>query len=546
MNMKKKLFYVALAITALASCSSNDFVGDESPQTSSGTVGAILFESNAPAITRTSSADAAKINYLFKVFGVKTVSANDQRVFATATEGVTPYDVWFVDATANSTTSNSSNWEYVGANGQTYGTTEHTVTLGAEQTIKYWDYAASEYNFQAWSDINTSENKVSITAIDKNTMTISGTPAKLAKLYIADLVTMAPPSSPTAVQFTFRKMAAQVRLGIYETIPGYDVKNLTFHYNDGADQTSTNNAYLTGSFIGSSSSSTTYTISYRGTPQKAVLSTSGSTDNTTYFDFGTFNSASGIGTLPTSPTWATGAATYTNVLPNTSNVGAMTLTVDYTLYNSTSGETINLTNQTATVPAAYMSWKPNYAYTYLFKITDDQLTPITLDAVIIDADDGTQETITTVSNPSITTYAKASAVLTDNEYKSGANIYVVVNDGVVLTVDTNAKLYTATVEAGAAQGITEETVKNALANGTQNPTGTWTVTDALGKKLVINAADGLTATAEIAADDSPTGVAITVNGAKFTPSAAGYYVFEFTDTSDGSKKYYTVIKVVAP
>ena len=137
-------------------------------------------------------------------------------------------------------------------------------------------------------------------------------------------------------------------------------------------------------------------------------------------------------------------------------------------------------------------------------------------------------------------------MLTDNEYKSGANIYVVVNDGVVLTVDTNAKLYTATVEAGAAQGITEETVKNALANGTQNPTGTWTVTDALGKKLVINAADGLTATAEIAADDSPTGVAITVNGAKFTPSAAGYYVFEFTDTLDGSKKYYKVIKVVAP
>lgn len=55
----------------------------------------------------------------------------------------------------------------------------------------------------------------------------------------------------------------------------------------------------------------------------------------------------------------------------------------------------------------------------------------------------------------------------------------------------------------------------------------------------------LTAITEIAAADSPTGVAITVNGAKFTPTEAGTYAFEFIDTEDINKKYYKIIKVVA-
>ncbi len=205
----------------------------------------------------------------------------------------------------------------------------------------------------------------------------------------------------------------------------------------------------------------------------------------------------------------------------------MTLTVDYTLYNSASGETINLTNQTATVPAAYMSWKPNFAYTYLFKITDDKLTPITLDAVIIDTDDGKQETITTITEPSITTYAKASNVTVNNEYLTSSNIYAIVADGTPLVAAT-AKLYTATIEAGALQGITETTVANAIAHGTQNPTGTWTVTDANGKKLTVVSSNGLSFVSEIAADDAPYGAAISINAAKFTPASAGTYVFEYT------------------
>lgn len=433
MIMKKNLFLAALAIVALASCSSDEYIG-EVPKTSN-TDGAILFTSETPHITRTSSTDAAKLEYKFKVFGVKTLTSGDQRVFATATTGVAPYDVWFVDNSRNTTESNSSNWEYVGTTtGGPYGTintdpdpdVDYRVTLSADQTIKYWDYSATSYNFQAWSDINTTENKVSITAIDKNTMTISGTPAKLANLWISDLVTITSSSNTTTtepnayggiVQFTFRKAATKVRLGIYETIPGYVVKDVKFYYNSGSNN-STTNAILDGSFVGSTSTAATYTVSYSGTPQKAVLTPTSDATNTTYFDFGTFTSSSGIGTSSATPTWA-GSSTYTDVLPNTSNVGAMTLTADYTLYNATSGETILVSGATASVPSTYMTWNPNYAYTYIFKISDNTngstgqsvvgLYPITLDAVI-EVADGSQETITTVSTPSITCYQDGVAI----------------------------------------------------------------------------------------------------------------------------------------
>jgi hypothetical protein len=278
-----------------------------------------------------------------------------------------------------------------------------------------------------------------------------------------------------------------------------------------------------------------------------------------------------------------------SVLPNDNGV-ALTLKMDYTLVSRDgSGESIQVTDATATIPAAYTKWRPNYAYTYIFKITDDKLVPITLDAVVADAQDGTQETVTTVDNPSITTYAKASAVITDNEYKKDANIYVVVNNGVELVVTgatPNAKLYTATVETGAVQGITESTVANAIAQnkpgyndgevltsgvsvngyyteagGVYTPCATdaiadgtskyylktsdYCVKDANGKKLEVNVATiSLTAVTAIPATDSPTGVDLTVNGAKFTPAAAGTYVFEYIQSSDNTK-HYKVIKVVA-
>lgn len=227
-----------------------------------------------------------------------------------------------------------------------------------------------------------------------------------------------------------------------------------------------------------------------------------------------------------------------------------------------SREEINVKNATATVPKEYTAWKHGYAYTYIFKIsentngttgtpgTDDQgLTAISFNAVVLDDEEtGKQETITTVSDPSITTYAKGEI---NNEYKTNDNIYVSVNNTTALhiktgeddTTPTNVKLFTATGTGSYQQNITEATVALCLSKGnTTTTTGERVLSvDDDNKLTVTPATDDLTIANQIEAADAVDGNAISGNFAKFTPSTSGTYVFEFTDAD--SKKYYKVIIV---
>ena len=170
--MKKNLFLAALAFIALVSCTSDEFVGENTPPTTSNTAGAIQFTSNTPNITRAPRAgsDAASdLGYKFKVYATKTVTESNvdvtSNVFAregysnTDTYSATPYDVWYAANTANGTSSNTSGWDYVGTSGTSYGTVvgqdNYKVTLTADQTIKYWDYGAKQYDFVAYSATHT-------------------------------------------------------------------------------------------------------------------------------------------------------------------------------------------------------------------------------------------------------------------------------------------------------------------------------------------------------------------------------------------------------
>lgn len=630
--MKRNLFYAAIAILTMASCTSNDFVGDKEAL-ETGSTKAISFGMNTPAITRaprTGSDAASDLNKNFVVFGYKTVSSSPQTVFDN-------YQVNYVDAggsSAHSTESNSTGWEYVGYKNLPFGT---TTTLGGvlntdgvaknasgsstnvDQSIKYWDYGATQYDFFAYSlgagepdDADSDPQYAKASALSNSTYTLEGNATQLGACYISNKNTMTSLStSTTAVQLEFLSFLSKVELKFYEIIPGYSVKSVTFYPSSAGASTTTPSLYAASSVIPIGGK---YTVTFdgNGKPQLALAASDPAPTTDTKIDFSAtltnykdkdYKESSEVVYLGRASNDATSTNTIT-VLPNPDNTNALNLKMDFTLVSRDgSGETINMTGATAVIPAAYAQWKPNYKYTYIFKISDNTnaqsgavtgLYPITLDAVVADAQDGTQETITTVSDPSITTYAKGVMVTANDEYLTGANIYVVVDNGTTLTVGTNAKLYTATVQDGAAQGITEETVKNALANGTESSTGTWTVTDALGKNLVVTSAAGLSAITSIDASDAPDGHAITVNGAKFTPAeptftaqtpagtenpvtegwyersgeaapyvytvsidtsvdgsktyyaktatTAGYYVFEYTDGS--SNKHYKVIKVV--
>ena len=473
--MKKNLLIAAIAITALASCSNEDFVGDQSLQNSSGTNGAIQFISNTPAITRApreGATAAADLGYSFAVYGTKTVSSTESNVFAHnefSDASNTPYWVWYNTSTANTTTSNTANWEYVGTAGAKdtpAGT--GTFTLSTTQTIKYWDYAASQYVFTAYK--NKSGGTVS--NVTTSGFTFEGNASSFAELYVADKLTITEKSNPAAhgtadnkigdaVKFTFRSGAAKVRLGIYETIPGYNVMNVNFKPTSPATfSETTTSAQLSGSFNGSSpSTSQIFTVTYGGGGVAQFATATTASNNYTFGTFDTDGDPSYLGETSTSPTWANASSSYIDVLPNQDHTAAMVLNVDFDLYNTITHETIHVEDAKAVVPATYMTWNPNYAYTYLFKICDNTngytgpaasprgLYPITFDAVTIAGTDVEIGTITTVTTPSITT-TQAGSVSTNGITYANANgpITITVNtNGTLATLDatdTTVKLYT--------------------------------------------------------------------------------------------------------
>ena len=618
--MKKNIFFAAVALVALVNCTSDERIGGEgiSPDSPQGGQGAIVFSTVSKGITRAGStgAEAAEVlNKNFVVFGTKTssgASPTTQTVFDN-------YQANFVTNSAHTTTSNSAGWEYVGYKNLPYGTTtasggtlnangvaSNATSSGVEQSIKYWDYSASKYDFFAYSlgkgvtsGGATTYAKASALGWDntsgKYTYTLSGTTAELSACYISDLLTMnstAMNAANTQVNLQFQQLVSKLRIGLYEIIPGYSVKDVKFYPSAENNATSDYTAYLyvtEGSLLPPEG---TFTVTFaNGKPQVALAATGGGSGSETVKNV-SFGKAQSKVDGNKWDNWASkeyrevadadtlflgrtsSACTISeaqSVLPNP-NGSKLNLKVDYTLVSRDgNAETIQVTGATATVPAEYAKWQPGYSYTYLFKISDNTngttgqnilgLSPITLDAVVNTGADGKQETITTVANPSITTYQKGSDYATTNEYKAGT-IYVVVSNGsevqtLILGDGGNAKLYTATIKADAAQGITEASVANALAQGTHDPAGgTWTVTDANGKKLTVTeVGSGLTAGNKIPAAHAPHGEDIVFHAtdnkvASFTAAAENTYVFEYIVTDNSTNpatvtKYYKVIKVDA-
>lgn len=125
-----KYFLYAASVLALASCSSDDFLGENSGNGQNAS-SAINFGGDAGKITRATSntGNAAQmLDGQFKIYGVKkTTDGKLKSVFVN-------YSVW--DAVANNTTSNTNGWEYVGTKeGVTYGT--GNISLDKDQTIKF-------------------------------------------------------------------------------------------------------------------------------------------------------------------------------------------------------------------------------------------------------------------------------------------------------------------------------------------------------------------------------------------------------------------------
>lgn len=583
--MKKYLFFAASAL-ALASCSSDDFVGDNSGNLQSATT-AINFGGEAGKTTRANQTGKDAANALkkhFVVFGDKTNAAGTQAVYD-------HYDVrWIGDGDDKKTQTNQHGWEYVG-----YTPNKNSNLVdGATQSIKYWDYSASEYNFAAFSlgeltddtdpykyqlkyndatgTIADGNVKISKIGSKATTYTVEGAVGDITKLYISDRITAKPKEATTpdinyqnAVQFNFRALKTLVRMGIFETVNGYSVKDVKFY--SSTNTTSANATGIPGLYsenatipAGNGTATITFgTSTTDGSYNKALVAWT-STTNKKDITFGSLTlkgaeskedatlqylgRTSADASLPTD---------YNPVIPS-ANIGALTLKVDYTLVSTDgSGEEIKVTGATAVVPAEYTKWQPNYSYTYIFKISDKTngstgkpddnpagLYPIVFNAVVTETSEGIQNTITTVATRSITTYAKGND--TNKEYKSTDNIYASVTDETTGktaalynetggTYEYYAKLYKLT----AGDKITEaeaEAVINAtgmtLGGKTLEAEGTY-ATDALDSHFV----------EKIDATDATDGVEISGKFFKFKVGA-GIYVFAY---DNGTATSYKVIEV---
>lgn len=617
MIMKKHLFFaIALAGLTLAGCSSDDFIA-ETPPVNPTEDAPILFNSSKGILTRSTSditgaAAAELLGNKFVVSGYKGSS--------TASVGSIVFDNYAVEYRANTaytTESNTRNWEYVGVE-----RIKHAIDNGiTNQTIKYWDYSKPQYDFMAWStgtataifEGDPADGEVLVSAITPATATgttgvaykMKGKAADLEQCYVSDIKTVKKNEYGTeAVTLRFRSLGSKVRIGIYETVPGYSVRDVEFYsaaavaLDDTKDtpqlfSTEANNIFTQGEYtiffptvdltdtddpkypdnnvahIRFAGTGTQSTIVQFGALQLTIPEDGEQTTGNVYIGR-TSNTASMAGEAE--------GNYYTQYLPNEAGTN-LNLRVNFVLESTDgSGEIIEVKGATAQVPLIYTQWKAGYAYTYLFKISDrtngytgdeydplhpDDTTinsdptglyPITFDAVVVNSEEeNTQETITTVSTPSITTYQKGSNVLNNDEYTEGEPIFVTVNEGVTaidpdnvtpgdligLTND-NVVLYT----LPALGSYTEADVVNAL---------TWQDDDA--EAGTIKGRSGLVLTVapkelvdiiEYGCDGNTINLADYdgVNALKFTPAAGTNYAFVYVKTPAGTPEdYYQPVAV---
>lgn len=604
--MKTKYFFLAAFAATFASCANEEYIGDNSPnaaleQTGDGSIQFGFDMQNATRGNIYGNAAATLLGNHFYVTGTKGEEA------ATSPTPTLVFDNYLVQYgvnTAGTTASNTANWEYVGVIPD--GTNYDKLSALTSQTIKYWDYNADQYDFLAFSTgtfkakITTtpSAGEIGVTAM-KYGANLAGSgvaytfylpsEAALAQAYISDITEVPQANFGKEVQLKFKSLGSKVRVALYETVPGYSVKDVKFYTVDGTTDFSGakgTDAALIFTTAGALTVKGQIDVFFPHVGNNnagkedydiaAATVTAGSdpSDKTTSKTFGALTSQlvakesaevdDGnvfLGRTLTTATFAGNDANkyYTNVFPVSTNA-PITLRVDYTLVPiDGAAETITVKGAKAVVPATYTKWLPNYAYTYIFKISDNTngwtgaadkpsgLFPITFDAVVTEATDATAEqtTITTVATPTITTYQQGHDITNDEYSKATAkNIYVQVMDNSELTATLKGDLNGTTPTDGTARSLlyavtgttpaTEGLVMDALENQS-SVDGGGVITGRNGVILTPATIDANVTSIENGIDDNP--ITVTAGqAAKIAHTiAAGTYAYVY-DYSDAAKK----------
>lgn len=405
--MKVK-YMIAASALVLASCSSDDFMGNTPGNAESNNV-AINFGGSTGKITRASdkegkdAADALSNNFI--VFGTKTVNGTKTVV----------YDHYNVDY-------EDSKWEYAGKPSNSLNNTKGT------QSLKYWDYSASRYDFVAFSlggkEMGEGAGQIKVTRITNNenpTYTLSGNISDLQGCFIANKISKTETDYNKNVEFIFRSTGTKVAVSIYEMIPGYSIKSIKFYEKDGTTGTSdTPILYANTDCIPVSNATGSLTVTFNERNEAETTWTpdanTETTSQTSSITFDQFQLNTGAEDKETTNaedkyigrTNVEATSTNEKSVSTCAITGGLTMKADYTLIATDgSGEEIKVTGATVNVPEDYTTWKSNFIYNYIFKITENTngstggsgstlgLKPIVFDAIVTENEDGSQITETT-------------------------------------------------------------------------------------------------------------------------------------------------------
>lgn len=590
----KKYFLFAASALAIAGCSSDDFLGNDSSngQNTANAViklgGSTTKTSRATSLPTTAYNTASLQGNGFWVYGTKhandenATEANDQVVYKN-------YLLKYETGSANNTQSNTAGWEYVGVdNSKYYANIIPNITTTYSQTIKYWDYSAKSYTFYAATakPEDVAEGKVKFEKIlkddgengsvyNKGYLVTLKDGANLDQLYFANRKVIKKANDAEhgkdnvyggEVNFEFRNALTKVRVAMYETVPGYSVKIDKFYYtaDNGTEQTAvaTNKftADATNTPFATSANGVAYKVVYYNKTEAGGLLENqpkmlpkskgeiGSTKNTLAIGDGNLKEGTTLGTEVNNPTFDRNDKSYTFFMPQADNNKTLNLKVDYTLTSDDgSNEVIKVKGATAIIPAEYLRWKPNYAYTYLFKISDNTngstgeggpagLYPITFDASVVETANGNAEFISALGTSTITTFAVKNDKFQQGnaDYEVGSTVYAtVVNEQKqTVTLDaTKAKLYQLTAEAATLPNLSEELFANWIGSNTM-------------KTYYSEVKDGITYETEVPTGDKQNITLDSGKAMKITGLTAGKYVIEYTADSPWTGAYKKIYKIV--
>lgn len=395
-----KYFLYAASVLALASCSSDDFLGENSGNGQNAANSVINFGGETGKITRAAdgtSVGATAADLLGGKFYVLGTKGTLPKTNPTETIVFDNYQVNWEGNTAGTTADNTNDWKYVGIQPTGLHAGDKEIT---EQSIKYWDYSQPHYDFIAYSvgknklaiSGDAEANKIVGSAIqtpmanaekDKNyfSYSLKGKSIEdLQECYYTDVTPVEKANYQKPVTFKFKNLTAKVRVAFYETIPGYTVSDIQFYDNATDARADLNDKgeavlYTTNGTMLSTNGTINVTYPKVGSDNakdaafnKAFVSiVTGSDDQTTKLKLGKVNYDNNI--LNTTAQMANMAGNkdksyFTAVLPAEGH--ALTLRLNYTLKSTDgSGEQIKVYGATAVIPASYTAWQPNYAYTSL-------------------------------------------------------------------------------------------------------------------------------------------------------------------------------------